>query len=234
MSTRHRVLVVEDDDRTRALLDHGLTESGYEVETRSTGEAALACLPPPGPGSADAFDAILLDVTLPGMDGREVCRRVRHSAVSTPVLMLTARGALGDRVSGLDAGADDYLVKPFHFQELFARLRALIRRGHPEVTDRLGEGTLELDEEGALAWCEGREVVLTPSEARVLAVLMRRVGTTVTRSTIADEGWGGTLDLRSNVIDVHVRALRKKLSEHRSSPTIDTVRGVGYRLTRDG
>jgi two-component system OmpR family response regulator len=223
-----QLLVVEDDSRTAELLARGLDEAGHEVTTAGRGEAAIEC------SSHSAFGAIILDVSLPGIDGFETCRRLRASGSRTPVLMLTARGTLTDRVGGLDAGADDYLTKPYHLEEVLARLRALERRAAPDEPDLPRVGPLVLDVDGAMAWRDGEAVALTGCEARVLDTLMGEAGRVVTRSSIAELAWDGTLDLDSNVIDVHIRSLRRKLDEPFGVRSIETVRGMGYRLRRDG
>jgi two-component system OmpR family response regulator len=221
------VLAVEDDRRTAELLSQGLIEAGHDVTTAERGEDALAQT------LTAHFDAIILDVSLPGIDGHETCRRLRARGDATPVLMLTAGGAVADRVLGLDSGADDYLVKPYHLDELLARLRALARRSPVGDAALLETGTMRLDVEGCTAWRSGEEVQLTLREARVLEVLMREAGRVLTRTTIADLAWDGTLELNSNVVDVHIRSLRRKLDEPFSVRSIETVRGAGYRLRRD-
>jgi two-component system OmpR family response regulator len=221
------VLAVEDDPRTAQLLRQGLTEAGHAVTTTERGEDALAR------ARTTHFDAIILDVALPGISGHETCRRLRARGDATPVLMLTAGGAVVDRVRGLDSGADDYLVKPYHLDELLARLRALARRTPAGDDSLLEMATMTLDVEGCIAWRAGKEVKLTVREARVLEVLMRGAGRVLTRTTIADLAWDGTLELHSNVVDVHIRSLRRKLDEPFGMASIETVRGAGYRLRRD-
>jgi len=215
-----RILVVEDESSMAALLRQSLTEAGHAVEIASTGEAALTW------ADRAHYDAIVLDVMLPDIDGFEVCRRLRRWQVPAPILLLTAKDAVEDRVAGLDAGADDYLVKPFALAELTARLRALARRPAVPLDAVLEAGDLRLDPAERRVWRGGEEVRLTNKEFGVLEVLMRRANRLATRSAIAEYAWDVDFPVSSNVIDVHVRALRDKLGAAR----IETVRGVGYRL----
>ena len=184
--------------------------------------AALSGEPP--------FDVLLLDWMLPELDGVSVCRRLRGLGVRTPVLMLTARTTVRDRVAGLDAGADDYLVKPFDLEELFARLRALQRRATEDEHQPLRVGELVLDPASRRTWRGDDEIDLSAREFDILALLMGRVGRVVTRFAILEEVWDGDTDLRSNVIDVHVAALRAKIDKPFGTHTITTLRGSGYRL----
>jgi len=215
-----RVLVVEDESAMAALLRQSLTEAGHAVDVADTGEAALEWI------DLAHYDAIVLDVMLPGIDGFEVCRRLRRWQVPAPILLLTAKDAVEDRVAGLDAGADDYLVKPFALAELAARLRALARRPAVPLETVLVAGDLRLDPAERRVWKGGEEIRLPNKEFRVLEVLMRRANRVVTRTTIADYVWDYDVPNSSNVIDVHIRALRDKLGADR----IETVRGLGYRL----
>jgi len=176
----------------------------------------------------------VLDWMLPGMDGPTVCRSLRQRGVATPVLILTARGAVADRVAGLDALADDYLTKPFSFDELLARLRALVRRGDALGLPVLMLGDLQVDAERRLVHRGDTEVELTAREFDVLFLLARRAGRVVTRQQILDEVWDGETDLRSNVIDVYIAALRSKLDKPFARTSITTLRGAGYRLDPDG
>jgi two-component system, OmpR family, response regulator len=215
-----RVLVIEDESPMAALVRQSLTEAGHAVDVAETGEAALTWV------DRAHYDAIVLDVMLPGIDGLEVCRRLRQWRVPAPILLLTARDDVEDRVAGLDAGADDYLVKPFAFAELAARLRALARRPVPALGTVLEAGELRLDPAERRVWQGGRPVHVPNKEFRVLEVLMRHAGRAVTRTAISDYVWDYEFPNSTNVIDVHIRALRDKLGDQ----LIQTVRGVGYRL----
>lgn len=223
-----RVLVVEDDQRLAALIGQALTEAGHGVLAAHTGPDGLAA------ARAGSFDVMVLDWMLPGMDGPTVCRSMRQQGVMTPVLMLTARGAVADRVAGLDALADDYLTKPFSLDELLARLRALLRRGDALGLPVLMLGDLQVDAERRLVRRGDTEVELTAREFDVLFLLARRAGRVVTRQQILDEVWDGETDLRSNVIDVYIAALRSKLDKPFARTSITTLRGAGYRLDPDG
>ena len=219
-----RILVVEDESRLADLLRRGLTEEGHAVDVAATGEEALDWV------EAALHDAIVLDVMLPGISGLDVCRQVRRGRRSTPILLLTARDAVADRVAGLDAGADDYLVKPFAFAELLARLRALARRPAEALDAVLTSGDLRLDPATHKAWRAGREVALSSKEFRLLELLLRNRGRVLTRAMIAEHVWGYDFLNETNVIDVHIRALRRKLDDPYPGGLIETVRGVGYRL----
>ena len=218
-----KLLVVEDDVRTAALLARGLREASHRVDVVGSGEAACASV------TSEPYEAVLLDVMLPGIDGVETCRRLRALSVRTPILMLSARGELADRVEGLDAGADDYVTKPFFLDELLARLRAFDRRPGVCSDGLLRAGALWWDPARQRAGLGSTEIALTVRQGAVFEVLMRHPGQILTRGAIADAAWDGTLDLASNVIDVHVGALRRKLSGL-GVPVIQTVRGLGYRL----
>jgi two-component system, OmpR family, response regulator len=219
-----RVLVVEDEKKLGALLGRGLREEGYAADVAGRGEEALWM------ARAVPYDAIVLDVMLPGADGFEICRRLRHGGVWAPVLMLTARDAVDDRVTGLDAGADDYLTKPFAFEELLARLRALTRRTPVERPPVLEVGDLSLDPAAHRAWRADRELDLSAKEFALLEVLMRRPGLALTRTQLLDGAWDIAFESRSNVVDVYVRYLREKIDRPFGRYSIETVRGVGYRL----
>jgi two-component system, OmpR family, response regulator len=219
-----RVLVVEDHGRMADLLRRGLEEEGYVVDLASTGEDALWL------ASENEFDAILLDVMLPASDGFEVCRRIRGEGCWAPVLMLTAKDAVGDRVRGLDAGADDYLTKPFSFEELLARLRALLRRGAGARPPVLRVGDLTLDPAGHIVERGGVRVDLTAKEFGLLEFLMRRAGEVLSRSTLIDHVWDFAFEGDSNVVDVYVRYLREKIDRPFGADSIETIRGAGYRL----
>ena len=220
-----KVLVVEDEPRLAALLARGLTEAGHVVVVRHDGPGGLSA------AVLDPFDAVVLDWMLPGLDGAQVLTRLRGQGNTTPVLMLTARQGVVDRIAGLDAGADDYLPKPFAFDELLARLRALARRGTVPETPTLQVGDLRVDLERRQVHRGGVLVELTAREFDVLVLLARRAGRCVTRYQILQEVWDGETDLRSNVIDVYVANLRAKLDKPFGCTSIQTLRGAGYRLS---
>jgi two-component system, OmpR family, response regulator len=219
-----RVLVVEDERKLGELLRRGLGEEGYAADLADRGEEALWM------AQAVSYDAIVLDVMLPGADGFEICRRLRGNGVWSPVLMLTARDAVDDRVSGLDAGADDYLAKPFAFEELLARLRALTRRAPAERPPVLEVGDLRLDPAAHKAWRGDQELGLSAKEFALLELLMRRSGLTLSRTQLLDGAWDMAFESRSNVIDVYIRYLREKIDRPFGRDSIETIRGVGYRL----
>ena len=216
--------MVEDEKKLGQLLGRGLREEGYAADVAERGEDALWM------ARAVDYDAIVLDVMLPGVDGFEVCRRLRGDGVWTPVLMLTARDAVADRVSGLDTGADDYLTKPFSFDELLARLRALTRRAPAERPAVLEVGELRLDPAAHRAWRGEQELDLSAKEFSLLELFMRRPGVTLTRTQLLDGAWDLAFESRSNVVDVYVRYLREKIDRPFGCDSIETVRGVGYRL----
>ena len=219
-----RVLVVEDEIKMAGLLKRGLEEEGYAVDVARTGSEAVWA------GTENPYDAILLDVMLPDLDGFEVCRKLRAAGRWAPVLMLTARDAVADRVTGLDVGADDYLTKPFSFSELFARLRALIRRGAGERPAVLHEGDLALDPASRRVTRGDTIVELTATEFALLEYFMRRPGEVLSRSRIIEHVWDFGYDGDSNIVDVYVRYLREKIDRPFRRDTIETVRGSGYRL----
>jgi two-component system OmpR family response regulator len=183
---------------------------------------------------AREYDAIVLDVMLPGLDGFDVCRELRVGGVWTPVLFLTARDGVRDRVEGLDTGGDDYLVKPFSFAELLARLRALTRRAPHERPSVLEVGNLKLDPATRRAWRDGTELELSAKEFALLALFMQRAGDTLTRTELLDGAWDMAFESRSNIVDVYVRYLREKIDRPFGTSSLETVRGVGYRLRADG
>jgi len=222
-----RVLVVEDETKLRELLRRGLGEEGYTADVADRGEEALWM------AHAVSYDAIVLDVMLPGADGFEVCRRLRGNGVWAPVLMLTARDEIDDRVNGLDAGADDYLTKPFAFEELLARLRALARRAPVERPSVIEVGDLRLDPAAHRAWRGEQELDLTAKEFGLLELFMRRPGMTLSRTQLLDGAWDIAFESRSNVVDVYVRYLRDKIDRPFGRSSIQTVRGVGYRLSAE-
>ena len=222
-----RVLLIEDEEKLAALVARGLTERGDVVDVVSTGTQALAS------ARQGEYDVILLDVMLPDLDGFAVCQRLRAERVWTPVLMLTARTSIGDRINGLDSGADDYVAKPFAFQELLARMRALARRGPVPRPTELQVGDLRLDPAGRRVWRGSTELSLSTKEFTLLETLMRRPGQVLTRDQLLDLAWGGNHDVASNVVDVYVRYLRAKIDRPFGLDTVRTVRGVGYRLTAE-
>jgi two-component system OmpR family response regulator len=219
-----RVLVVEDDVKMASLLRRGLLEEGLAADVARTGDDALWM------AEATDYDAIVLDVMLPGADGFEVCRRLRESGRWSPVLMLTARDAVEDRVAGLDAGADDYLTKPFSFAELLARLRALARRAPLERPTVLEAGDLRLDPATRRAWRGDVEIGLSAKEFALLETFMRRPGEVLSRYQLLEHCWDYGYENRSNVVDVYVRYLREKIDRPFGRSSLETVRGVGYRF----
>jgi two-component system, OmpR family, response regulator len=222
-----RILVVEDEGRLAGLLRSGLTEEGHGVDVAGSGEEALDWV------DVVAYDAIVLDIMLPGIDGLEVCRRLRKNRVRTPILLLTARDAVHDRVAGLDAGADDYLTKPFAFSELAARLRALARRPADTHDPILRAGNVRLDPATRRVWRGDEPIRLPNKEFRILEYLLRHPRRVLTRAAIAEHVWDYDFPGVTNVIDVHVRQLRRKLDDPYPGGMIETVRGVGYRLRPD-
>jgi len=223
-----RVLVIEDEPKMAQLLRRGLTEEGYAVDVAADGLDGF------GAAVSRSYDAIVLDVMLPGISGFEVCGRLRRDGVWVPVLMLTARGAVGDRIHGLDGGADDYLTKPFHLDELFARIRALIRRGPVVRPIVLTVGDLRVDTAAHRCWRRDTEIVLTSKEYALLEMFARQPGTVLTREVLMEHCWDFAYESRSNVVDVHIRALRDKIDRPFGLASVETVRGAGYRLRADG
>ncbi len=221
-----RILVVEDEDKMAALIRRGLREGGLAADVAKSGEDALWM------AGSTQFDAIVLDVMLPGIDGFETCRRLRADGVWAPVLMLTARDAVEDRVAGLDAGADDYLVKPFSFAELLARLRALARRDPVERPAVLEAAGLRLDPATRQVWRGDAEIALSAKEFSLLEAFMRRPGDVLSRYQLLEHAWDYEYENRSNVIDVYVRYLREKVDRPFATDSIETVRGAGYRLRK--
>jgi DNA-binding response OmpR family regulator len=222
-----RILVVEDETRLADLIKRGLTHEGHAVDLAETGEDALDWI------EAANHDAIVLDVMLPGMSGLDVCRRLRQRSIQTPVLLLTARDAVPDRVAGLDAGADDYLIKPFAFPELLARLRALARRPAETHPTQLSAGDLTLDPATRQVHRGARDVSLQNKEFRILEFLMRNPNRVLSRDQIAEYAWDYDFPAVTNVIDVHIKSLRRKLDDPYPGQLIQTVRGAGYRLSTD-
>jgi two-component system, OmpR family, response regulator len=219
-----RVLVVEDETRMARLLKRGLEEEGHAVDVAGDGPEGLWL------SAENSYGAVVLDVMLPGFDGFELCRKLRAAGIWTPVLMLTARDAVDDRVRGLDAGADDYLVKPFSLLELAARLRALVRRDDRARPAVLTEGDLKLDPASKRAWRGDTELQLSPKEFSLLELFLRHPGTVLTRSQILDAAWDFAYDGTSNVVDQYVTYLRRKIDVPFGRHDLETVRGMGYRL----
>jgi DNA-binding response OmpR family regulator len=219
-----RILVVEDDTDLGAFICKGLREERYAVDLARDGEEGLLL------AGENPYQLIILDVMLPKLDGLTVCRRLRSMGNATPILLLTARDSIEDRVSGLDTGADDYLTKPFAFVELLARVRALMRRGGPQHLARLKAADLELDPASRRAWRAGREVTLTNKEYALLEFFLRNKNRVLTRTAIIQHVWDLNYDPMTNIVDAHVRALRVKIDRDFSPPLITTVRGAGYML----
>jgi two-component system OmpR family response regulator len=219
-----RLLVVEDDVKLVRALERGLMQEGYAVDVARTGDAAL------DHATRRPYDAVILDLMLPGVDGFTVCRALRDRDRWFPVLMLTARGDVGDRIRGLDSGADDYLVKPFDFGELLARLRALIRRGPSERPPVLEVGDLRFDRDARTVTRGGREVDLTPREFGLLEFLAAHAGQVVSRTELLEHVWDEHEDASPNLVDVYVGYLRRKLEQPSGPRLIRTVRGVGFML----
>jgi DNA-binding response OmpR family regulator len=220
-----RILVVEDNHRLSTSLKLNLAHEGYSVDTAYDGQEGqdLAELAP--------YDLIILDVLLPTKDGFEVCRDLRRRRIHTPILLLTARDGVNDRVEGLDCGADDYLVKPFAMRELLARLRALLRRQQPYQPGRLEMGSLVVDPSTHTALRAGQPIELTPKEFALLEFLLRHPNQVVTRQLIEQHIWNYDFECESNVIDVYIRRLRRKIDDSFPVKLLTTVRGIGYRLT---
>jgi two-component system OmpR family response regulator len=223
-----RVLVVEDEVKMAALIRRGLAEEGFAVDLAGSGGQALA------KAHEGGYDAIVLDVILPGIDGFATCRRLREDGIWAPVLMLTARGAVQDRIAGLDGGADDYLTKPFSFAELLARLRALVRRDRNERAAVLEVGDLTLDPASREIRRGRAEIALSAKELALLEVFMRQPGKVLSRLELLERAWDYDFEHRSNVVDVYVSYLRQKIDKPFGVRSLETIRGAGYRLRKDG
>lgn len=221
-----RILVVEDDPNMGRFIQKGLQEERYAVDMAKDGEEGLLL------AEVNPYDLIILDVMLPKLDGLGVCGRLRSERKTTPILFLTARESLEDKVAGFDQGADDYLTKPFAFAELLARARALIRRGNVNPPGRLKAGDLELDPISHRVWRAGQEITLTNKEFALLEYLLRNANQVLTRTAIIEHIWDIHYDNMTNIVDVHIRALRAKMDRDFIPPLIHTVRGVGYVLKK--
>lgn len=219
-----RVLIVEDEPKSAAYLQKGLSEQGYVADIAADGEDGLYL------ARSSNYDLLILDIMLPRRDGWSVMAELRRTGKQTPVLFLTARDSVSDRVKGLDLGADDYLVKPFAFSELLARVRTILRRGPSRRSESLRVADLELDPLSHRAVRAGRRLDLTPKEFLLLALFVRRAGEVLSRTLIAEQVWDMNFDCGTNVVDVHVRRLRSKVDDPFETKLIHTIRGVGYVL----
>jgi two-component system OmpR family response regulator len=222
-----RVLVVEDEVKMAALLRRGLTEEGLAVDVAGDGERAVTL------AEGSEYDAFVVDVGLPGIDGFETCRRIRRNGIRAPALMLTARNSLDDRVAGLEGGADDYMAKPFAFAELLARLHALVRGDTVDRSVIIEVGDLRLDPGTRQVWRGDTEIALSTKEFRLLETFMRHPGHVLSRTQLLEQAWEYDFANRSNVIDVYIGYLRRKVDIPFDVVSIETVRGAGYRLRRD-
>jgi two-component system, OmpR family, response regulator len=223
-----RVLIVEDNVKMASAIRRGLKADGVIADVATKGEDALWM------AAATEFDAIVLDVMLPGIDGFETCRRLREDGVWVPIIMLTAKDAVEDRIEGLDRGADDYLVKPFSLGELLARLRALARRGPVERPPVLEVGTLRMDPAKRQVWRGEEEIPLSAKEFALLETFMRRPGEVLSQFQLLEHAWDYDYENRSNVVEVYIRYLREKIDRPFGVKSLETVRGAGYRLRADG
>lgn len=223
-----RILIVEDDPDLAGFIQKGLREERYAVDCAHEGEEGLLM------AGTTPYDLIILDVMLPKLDGLTVCRRLRAAGNKTPILLLTARGTVEDRVTGLNIGADDYLTKPFAFAELLARMQALLRRSGTDPSPHLTVADLEVDPVAHRVWRAGRELTLTNKEYALLEYLLRNPDRVLTRTAIIEHVWDIHYDGMTNIVDVHIRALRAKVDREFSPALIQTVRGVGYVLKTPG
>ena len=221
-----KLLVVEDEQKTASYLHKGLTEAGFAVDVADRGEDGLQL------ARSGGYDVVILDVMLPGRDGWSILAEIRREGRLTPVLFLTARDAVEDRVKGLELGADDYLLKPFAFSELLARIRSILRRGQARSPETIRIADLELDLVGHKAARAGRRLELTPKEFALLSLLARRAGEVLSRTLIAEQVWDMNFESDTNVVDVHIRRLRAKIDDPFECKLIHTVRGVGYVLEK--
>lgn len=220
-----RVLLVEDEKRLSYIIEKGLIEEGYAVDKAYDGEEGLYL------AESESYDVIILDVMLPKMDGIQVCKHVRKKKIATPILMLTAKTQVEDRVSGLDAGADDYLTKPFAFTELKSRIQALFRRSYRQTESTIKIDSLELNPLKHTVVRDGRSISVTPKEFAILEYLMRHKDEVVTRTQITEHTWDYNFDSLSNVVDVFITTLRKKIDSGQKTKLIHTVHGVGYKIS---
>ncbi len=220
-----RILLVEDDEGISNFIVKGLEEAAYAIDVAVDGEEALYQV------SINEYDAIILDVMIPYKNGIEVCREIREEGLDTPILMLTARDAVKDRIKGLDAGADDYLTKPFAYGELLARVRALLRRKEKQFLDsRIEIGDLEIDTQSQRVWRKGKEISLTTKEFTVLEYFARNAGRVIGREELSEHCWNETYDPFTNTIEVFINRLRKKVDKNTKKPLLHTRRGAGYIL----
>jgi DNA-binding response OmpR family regulator len=219
-----RILIIEDEKKLFGLIKRGLSEQGYAVDAVYTGEEGEALI------SDTPFDLIILDIILPGKDGLGVCQSIRQKKINTPILMLTCKNSLGDKVKGLDCGADDYLAKPFAFEELYARIRALLRREKITITPRMSVGDIVMDTVSKEVWRGGKPLDISGKEFAILEYLMRRHDSTVTRTMIEQHVWNMDLNSNPNLVEVYVSKLRDKLEQDGEDRVIHTIRGAGYRL----
>jgi two-component system, OmpR family, response regulator len=222
-----RVLIVEDKAKLASALRRGMRKAGLSADVASTGEDAVWM------AASTPYDAVVLDVMLPGIDGFETCRRMRSGEVWIPVLMLTARESIDDRVTGLDSGADDYLTKPFSFRELLARLRALVRRGGGERPAVLVAADLRLDPAARRVWRARTEISLSQKEFAILEALIRHRGEVLSRLQLLESAWDRAYENRSNIVDAYIRRLREKVDRPFGAVSLETVRGAGYRLSAE-
>jgi two-component system copper resistance phosphate regulon response regulator CusR len=223
-----RLLIVEDESVAAAVLARGLREHAYAVDVAATADAALES------AGVNDYDLLIVDVMLPDADGFALCRQLRERGMTAPVLMLTARAGLDDRVEGLDDGADDYLPKPYHFPELLARIRALLRRGPALQSAVLGIGDLSIDTRARRVTRAGRPIELTSKEYALLEYLVRRQGEVVSRADIAEHVWDDSFDPMSNLIEVYIQRLRRRIDDDHAVKLIGTRRGAGYVLSLEG
>jgi DNA-binding response OmpR family regulator len=218
-----RILVLEDEQGVAGFIKKGLEEELYGVDVAVDGDEALSLV------DAAKYDLIILDIMLPGINGIEVCRKIRQKGIQTPIMMLTARDSVGDKVLGLDSGADDYLTKPFRFEEFLARIRALLRR-KPSDIEELKCKTLRIDVRSHRAYIGNKGLLLRPKEFAILEYLLRNRGRVLSRTQILENIWGYNFDTTTNIVDVHVRSLREKIGLMCTIEYIRTVRGIGYSI----
>jgi DNA-binding response OmpR family regulator len=223
-----RILVIEDEEAIADALTTGLSAEGFAVSIARRGDTGLEI------ASKESFDLIVLDILLPGRNGYQVCAALRSRGIWTPILMLTAKDGELDEAEGLDTGADDFLRKPFHFEVLIARIRALLRRGIPQLSEKVEVGDLRLDRAAHRCWRGEVEIDLTPREFDLLAVLLDAAGKAVPKAVLLEKVWGSSFEGDPNIIEVYVGYLRRKVDRPFSRNAIETVRGIGYRLEQTG